>query len=71
MRITNGNFSVELGKKHDTIKIKITDINGRLVESSEFSNSQILNLKLAEPSGIYLLTVESAEHIAVIRLVKQ
>jgi len=68
---TNGNFSVDLGENHGNVKIRITDANGRLIQSSEFSSAQILDLNISEASGVYLLTVESLAQRAVIRLVKQ
>lgn len=68
---TNGNFSVDLGANHGNVKIRITDANGRLIQSSEFSSAQILDLNISEASGVYLLTVESSYQRAVIRLVKQ
>jgi hypothetical protein len=68
---TNGNFSVDLGEKYAHIKINITDINGSLIQSSEYKNSQILNLSITEPKGIYLMIIESAEQRTVIQLVKQ
>ncbi len=68
---TNGNFSVDLGKNYATVKISVTDLTGRLIQSSAFSNTQILNLTINEPAGIYLLIMESEEERAVVRLVKQ
>jgi hypothetical protein len=68
---SNGNFSVDLGKNYHAVKIKITDLNSRIILAKEYSNTQLLNLKLHETAGIYLLTIESAENRAVIRLVKE
>jgi len=68
---SNGNFSVDLGKIKGNVKINITDINGRLIQSSEYNNSQILNLTIAEPTGIYFMTIESAKQRTVLKLVKQ
>ncbi len=68
---TTGNFSVDLGDNFNSIKVKLTDINGKLIQTTDYNNSQILNLNIVGPAGIYLLTIESAEQRAVIRLVKQ
>jgi hypothetical protein len=65
----NGNANDESG--NGNVKIRITDANGRLIQSSEFSSAQILDLNISEASGVYLLTVESSYQRAVIRLVKQ
>lgn len=68
---TNGKLSVDLGSTFNTIKVSIRDINAKLIQSSEFNNSQILNLNLNAPSGIYVLTIESNENRAVVRLVNE
>jgi uncharacterized protein (TIGR02145 family) len=68
---TSGNFSVDLKDNFNSIKVSITDVNGRLIQSSEYNDTQILNLNLNEPSGVYFLTIKSVEHSAVIRLIKQ
>ena len=68
---TDGNFSIDLGNNYQTTVITITDLNGRTIQSKKYTDSQLLNLKLKEPTGIYLLIVESESKKAVIRLVKE
>ena len=68
---TDGHFSVDLGGNYNSGNINITDLNGRDVQSSVFSNAQVLNFHLEEPAGVYFLTIESAEGSAVVRLVKE
>jgi hypothetical protein len=66
---TKGNFSVDLDKTYNSILI--TDLNGRLIESKEYNGTKLLNLKIDEPAGIYLLKIETGDQKAVIRLVKE
>lgn len=68
---TTGSFSIDLGANNDSGQIKITDINGRLVNTLAFNNSSKLNLNLEEPAGIYFLTITSLDKTAVIKLVKK
>lgn len=68
---SNGAFSVDLGDSYRSINVRVSDISGKLIISENHSNSQILNLDLNEPAGIYFITIESEEQIAVIRLMKQ
>lgn len=68
---TKSDISIDLGESTNAVTIRITDINGRLVHHAELNSIQILNVDLTGPSGIYFLTVHSAERIANIRLVKQ
>jgi len=62
-------FSIDLGSNYQTITM--TDLNGKLIQSKTYNESQLLNLKLEEPVGVYLLIIESNERKAVIRLVKE
>ena len=68
---TKGNFSIDLRENFNSIKLSIVDINGRLIQTTDYNSSQIINLNIAGPTGIYLLTLESAKQRAVIRIVKQ
>ena len=68
---TNGNFSIDLGERYLTTSIIITDLLGKTIQTNEFSNNQILNLKIDEPAGIYLLKIETGDQKAVIRLIKE
>lgn len=67
---TNEKFSIDLGENFNLVKISITDIDGRLIQSFKYSG-QILSLDLKEPSGIYFLTIELPEKCVVMKLVKQ
>jgi len=67
---TNGEFSIDMGEEYNTATITITDLTGRLIFSNIYNNRQLLNLKLTEPSGVYLLIIQTENKRAVIRLVK-
>ena len=68
---TDGNLSIDLGKNHQTVKVTVTDLRGKFIQSSRYNNSQLLNLNLEEPTGIYLLIIETENQKTVIRLVKE
>ncbi len=75
---TNGFFSIDLGKKYPTTRLTLTDLSGRLVDSKNYTESQVLNMEIQVPAGVYLLQVEctdpsasQAYKKAVIRLVKE
>ena len=65
---TDGNFSIDLGTNYESINIAITDLNGKIIQSKTYTQSQLLNIKLKEASGIYLIVIKSEDHKAVIRL---
>ncbi len=68
---TDGNFSIDLGEVYPAIKITIIDLSGKVVQSTAYSGSQLLNLKLDAPAGIYTLRIESEDKRAIVRLVKE
>jgi len=68
---TDGNFSIDLGETFDAVTITITDLSGKLIKSKTYNESQLLNLKLEEPAGVYFLMIESGDKKTVIRLVKE
>ena len=68
---TSGNFSIDLGGMYENSFISISDVTGRLLESKTFTQSQILNLSIKEPAGIYIVSIQAGDKKAVIRLVKE
>tara|TARA_B110000114_G_C15038685_1_gene376077 strand:+ start:70 stop:1278 length:1209 start_codon:yes stop_codon:yes gene_type:complete len=68
---TNGDFYIDLGAVYENSDILITDISGKLIESKNITQSQVLNLSLEEPAGIYIVSIQSGNQRAVIRLIKQ
>ncbi|NQY09772.1 MAG: T9SS type A sorting domain-containing protein [Flavobacteriales bacterium] len=68
---TDGNFSIDLGNNYQTTVITITDLSGRTIQTKRYNDSQLLNLKIKEPTGVYLLIIESENKKAVIRLIKE
>lgn len=67
---SKGLFSVNLGDNFKTVTTYITDVNGIRVSSNSYNESQIINFNIAQPAGVYLLTIESEEKKATIRLIK-
>ena len=68
---TSGNFSIDLGAVYEFSVVSITDISGKLIDSKTITQSQIMNLNINEPAGIYIVSVQTAEKKAIIRVVKQ
>lgn len=68
---TNGYFSIDLGETYNAVTITITDLTGKVIQSNTYNESQLLNLKLEEPAGVYLLMIESENKETLIRLIKE
>ena len=67
---TTGNFSIDLGRTYENSIIKITDILGRVVSFSTYKYSKVINWKLEGQPGIYFLQINSADKVAIVKLVK-
>ena len=68
---SKGNFTIDLGTTLHSIRISISDLTGRIIQSNEYNNVQLLNLSLDKPAGMYFITISSDEKTAVIGLVKE
>jgi hypothetical protein len=68
---TGGNFSIDLGNNYQTVTISMTDLNGKLIQLKTYNDNQVLNLKIDQPTGVYLLMIESGDKKAVIKLIKE
>jgi hypothetical protein len=68
---TIGNFTIDLGALYNNTLILITDISGKLIDSKSISQSQILNLPIEKPPGIYIISIQSDDKKAIIRLIKE
>ena len=49
----------------------MSDLSGRIINSKEFRNIQLLNLNFDEPAGFYFLIIQSAEKRTAIKLLKE
>jgi hypothetical protein len=68
---TEGNFSIDLGAYYESVKVTMIDLSGKKIMTETYDNSQLINLNIDKPKGIYLLVIESKQKKAVIRLVKK
>ena len=68
---SDGDFTIDLGNNYETITIKLTDLNGKLIETNSYKNTQLMHLKIEEPVGIYLLNIETEAEKAIIKLMKE
>jgi len=68
---TNGNFSIDLGNVYQNTTISIFDIDGKLIKKMSFQQTQIANMSVAAPAGVYLVKVSSGDKKATFTLVKE
>lgn len=67
---SEGFITVDLGETISEFHVGIIDINGKLIRQSTFKNTKIFELDLDVMSGIYILSINSGNNMAIIRLIK-
>ena len=67
---TDGHVTIDMGKSLSEVTVSITDVSGKLLKQSTYKNTQMLELNLNVQTGIYLITINSDNKRATIRLVK-
>lgn len=68
---TSGDFSIDLGEELSAVAIQITDLTGKVILTKTYEDSQVINVDLAGPTGVYLLMIESENKQGVLRLLKK
>jgi len=68
---TNGNFAIDMGKTYRNIAVTITDLTGKILYQKNYNNTQQIQISITEPTGIYVLSIESENKKSVIRLIKE
>jgi hypothetical protein len=68
---TIGNFTIDLGDVYKNTVVFITDISGKMIDSKTISQSQVLYLSIEEPAGMYIISIQSDNKKAIIRLIKE
>lgn len=68
---TRGNFSLDLGLIPGEVQITLRDLNGRLIQSQTYSGTALIDMEISEPKGMYILLIQSDDHQAIIKLIKE
>lgn len=67
---TDGIVKVDLGETLSEFVVSLLDVNGKIIRQSTYKNTKMFELNLNVQSGIYLLTINSENNKATIRLIK-
>ncbi|MCH7534440.1 MAG: T9SS type A sorting domain-containing protein [Bacteroidetes bacterium] len=68
---SRGNVPIDLGKRLDKTVVRITNIVGKIITETTYTNSQKINLNIDGPGGMYLVTIKSEAGRANFKLVKK
>jgi hypothetical protein len=67
---TYGIVTIDLGENLSEFIVSLNNVNGKLISQSTYKNTKMFDLNLNVQSGIYLLTINSENKKATIRLIK-
>ncbi|MFO7669071.1 MAG: MopE-related protein [Bacteroidales bacterium] len=67
---TEGKFHIDLGKNMVDIRLKITDANGRVINSFKYSDKRILEVDIEAPSGVYYIEIASGSESRSLKIIK-
>ena len=68
---TNGHISIDLTELKQPIELKITDLNGKVIQSRFYKENQLIDLNFEGAAGTYLLILESGNNKSATRLIKK
>ena len=68
---TNGYCLIDMGETYRKVSVIVSDLSGKVIQSNTYNESQVLNLNLNEPAGVYFLMVEAGNEETLIRLIKE
>ncbi|MDG1146280.1 MAG: T9SS type A sorting domain-containing protein, partial [Flavobacteriales bacterium] len=68
---TNGHCLIDMGETYSKVSVIVSDLSGKVIQSNTYNESQVLNLNINEPAGVYFLMVEAGNEETLIRLIKE
>ena len=67
---SNGHFTIDLGEFFRKVKISITDLNGKIIQTNEYFDAQVVHLEIEEAAAVYYVIVETGNRREVLKLIK-
>lgn len=67
----NGTFQLDLGQNRNNISVRVTDANGKLLQTLEGVNGHILECSISVQPGIYFVEIQADGIIEVLRFMKE
>ena len=69
---TDGIFSIRFNSPEEDITLKIMDASGKLIDTKNYDQVDLIEYELSQPKGIYLIELSEGENQrSLIRLIKQ
>jgi hypothetical protein len=68
---TNCELSIDLGSSYNNVSVIISNALGQVVQSQNFSNSNVLQLNIPGEAGVYFIEVNSGDKKARLKVMKK
>jgi hypothetical protein len=68
---TSGSFTVDAGQHSENMIVEIRDLQGRMILTESYAQTQQVTFNLEAPAGVYILTVYRGDKKSVVKLVKE
>lgn len=68
---TTGKFGVDMGHLYQSVRIDITDVTGKLIQSEQVENTRQIELELTAVAGVYLLQIYADDEVGSYKIVKE
>jgi len=69
---TTGNFAIEFDNIQQNLNVRLFTVSGQLIMNKNFQNTNLIQLEINHPKGIYLLEVlDGLGNKATLKVVKQ
>ncbi len=64
-------FTIDLGTIHETARVSIKDVMGRIVHTSNYAFTSTIQVSLNESAGLYFIEIASGEKRAMLKVINQ
>ena len=68
---TSGNLSIDLGAEYKGIKVTLKNALGQEISTQSFASASLLPLQINGAKGIYFIEIKTANHTALIKVIKE
>ena len=69
---TDGLFSIQFNSSQENITLRIMDASGKLIDTKNYDQADLIKYELNQPKGIYLIEVYDGENQrSLLRIIKQ
>ena len=67
-----GEFIIDLGRSYRDVSVTVSNLMGQIISSDHFGNTQQFSIEIEEPTGFYLVEIQTAQgKSAMLKVLKE